>query len=356
MARLTLVAAIVAISTTAALDVHSVIVSTSVSRTTPSLDHLRACVSAVASHPALADVPLYVVADAIPTAAEAASLPSVDRDKWAPLWAAKGAAYRDEYLPRVARLLDQTHSRATLVELPAFGHLVGTVRAGLDACGAAGDDAVLFLQHDLALDASVVDARALRGCVAALRAPGARVDYVLLNRDDNAAPRANAWLSPLAPLGAAEAAAVSRAVAAPAAREAAAAAAAAAARAPALRRTRGFSDQTHLARAGWYREVVLGACGGRRTCMEHALHAAHGAAHGPALDGLCVFDPTVPDGSASSDRPPVRDLDHGSMVRRAVGARALGYACADALRFEPLPPPAGAIADDATADLSLIHI
>ena len=87
--RLAAVAALATCATALGVhSVHSVIVSTSVARTTPSLDHLRACVSAVASHPALADVPLYVVADAIPTAAEAASLPSVDRDKWAPLWAA----------------------------------------------------------------------------------------------------------------------------------------------------------------------------------------------------------------------------------------------------------------------------
>ena len=48
--------------------------------------------------------------------------------------------------------------------------------------------------------------------------------------------------------------------------------------------------------------------------------------------------------------PPVRDLDRGSMVRRAPAASALGYASASEIVFEPLLAPRGGVQPGRRAD------
>jgi hypothetical protein len=179
---------------------HSIIVSTSVAPWTPDTAVIGACLESIRACPALRQVPLYVVADAIPSEEEVMELPEVDAQKWAPQWRAKRGAYEGEYMPLLQQRLDDmatdTGGTVTLVKLPAFGHLVGTVRAGLEACGATDDDVVLLTQHDLKISDPASLSSDVPHLVEAISSRSSPVEYVLLNRDHNNAPRSTEWLCP----------------------------------------------------------------------------------------------------------------------------------------------------------------
>ena len=276
---------------------HSIIVSTSVAPWTPDVKVVARCLESLRACPTLAPVPLWVVADAIPSESEITKLPAVDAEKWAHQWREKRVAYERKYLPSLERLVQDLGKRpgcgsAKLIRLSEFGHLVGTVRAGFEACGAEKDDVILVTQHDLALADPFAFSASVPVLSSALRSRDSPVEYVLLNRDYNNAPRSRAWLSP-SPVslqfggesGAGDEAMLE------------------------LCSTGGrFADQTHFVRAGWYRKEVLGACNENdRTCMEHQLHALHGG-EGNNLDGATYL-------YGGEDEPPcLHDLVHGSMI------------------------------------------
>jgi len=311
-----------------ASSVHSIIISTSIADWTPSIAHLGACLRSIEECEALKGASILVVADCIPSAAEVAALPEVDAAKWAPLWHSKRASY-DEYLSLVEAQIEAL-GRVRLVRLEQFGHLVGTVRRGIDESGASSDDVVLIMQHDLALASPSRLSQQVKAVTATLRDPQSPVQYVLLNRDCNDAPRSVSWLRP-EPVVADETAAAASVEAIEAAR-------------PEMRyknvgmetdkgvlklcSTGGrFSDQAHFANVGWYRKAVLHACGNRRTCMEHALHAGHQCApHGHDLGSgqseenkkgsSMLAGATFLLGGPYSP-PAVHDLVHGSMVPTA---------------------------------------
>jgi len=62
--------------------------------------------------------------------------------------------------------------------------------------------------------------------------------------------------------------------------------------------------------------------------MEHVLHPRHGGQALGARESLCVLD--------WAGGPAVRDLVHGSVVRRAEAARLLGHRESGGMVFEPL--------------------
>mmetsp|Transcript_24993 Transcript_24993/g.56250 ORF Transcript_24993/g.56250 Transcript_24993/m.56250 type:complete len:410 (+) Transcript_24993:100-1329(+) len=324
--------------------VHSVIVSTSIAPWTPCVETVRVALESLIECESLAQTPIFVVADKVPDADEIASLPEVDALKWAELWASKGRAYEDEYLPQLEVWLESASAQRAapckLVKLEAFGHLVGTVRAGLDACGAGEDDVVLITQHDLALSkhgksSTILDAALLshsfgtRGrepsaLAKALADPADPVEYVLLNRDVNGSPRSIGWLAPTPTNfdGGPSSSQIK------------------------LSSTAGrFADQTHMTRVGWYREAVLARCGRARTCMEHALHAFHGGSTGHGSeDGaawLSMEGSTFLLGSPEDEFWAVQDLVHGSMVSSLKALELLGYPpSSDPTHvFEKLGPP-----------------
>eukprot|EP00613_Pedinella_sp_CCMP2098_P040863 CAMPEP_0171779716 /NCGR_PEP_ID=MMETSP0991-20121206/59174_1 /TAXON_ID=483369 /ORGANISM="non described non described, Strain CCMP2098" /LENGTH=335 /DNA_ID=CAMNT_0012386937 /DNA_START=64 /DNA_END=1072 /DNA_ORIENTATION=+ len=177
-----------------ASSVHSIIISTSIADWTPSIAHLGACLRSIEECEALKGASILVVADCIPSAAEVAALPEVDAAKWAPLWHSKRASY-DEYLSLVEAQIEAL-GRVRLVRLEQFGHLVGTVRRGIDESGASSDDVVLIMQHDLALASPSRLSQQVKAVTATLRDPQSPVQYVLLNRDCNDAPRSVSWLRP----------------------------------------------------------------------------------------------------------------------------------------------------------------
>jgi hypothetical protein len=283
---------------------HSIIVSTSVGPYESPRLQLATVQATIDSYSrAFTGVPIIVAADAVPTEQEIQSLPPVDADKWASLWREKRDAYENEYLPALQSYLSQLPSPSKLVCLDKFGHLIGTVRAGLDACGAGDDDVVLITQHDLQLafeDTTIREDTPL--IVESLSSGDSAAQYVLLNRDSNDAPRSAEWLCPQEAdddINLPFEACFTR-----------------------------FSDQTHFTRVSWYREFVLGACTeGERTCMEHQLNALHGGAgagEGSPLDGSMLMY------GGMKARPVLHDLVHGSMVR--TDSRLLdGFA-----GFEPL--------------------
>ena len=114
----------------------------------------------------------------------------------------------------------ETRIPAGLDRRPAFGHLAGSVAAGLEESGAEDDDVVLFTQHDLPL----CKAPPLSEICAALRDATSPVDYVLLSRDADGAPRFRDWF-----FGEEDAADAG----------------------PFLDLNGGFADQAHFATAGW---------------------------------------------------------------------------------------------------------
>jgi len=248
--------------------ISRVIVATSVAPWTPDLTPLRVTLESLARLDAAETV---VVADALPAPGEAETLDDLDGGKWRDAWAGQRDAY-DAYLEKAAALC-AARPRTTLDRRPSFGHLAGSVRAGLDGLA---DDAVVFVtQHDLRLCAAPPAARV----AAALRDKESPVDYVLLDRDADGsprfahwfgdAPRADGWLRDL---------------------------------------RGGFSDQAHFATAGWYRRHVLPAVGDAKTCMEHVLHAAPvGAGGAPKLSGGTY---------ALAGGPHVLDLVHGTVTDR----------------------------------------
>lgn len=248
--------------------ISRVIVATSVAPWTPDLTPLRVTLESLARLDAAETV---VVADALPAPGEAETLDDLDGGKWRDAWAGQRDAY-DAYLA-AAETLCAARPRTTLDRRPSFGHLAGSVRAGLDGLA---DDAVVFVtQHDLRLCAAPPAARV----AAALRDRESPVDYVLLDRDADGsprfahwfgdAPRADGWLRDL---------------------------------------RGGFSDQAHFATAGWYRRHVLPAVGDAKTCMEHVLHAAPvGAGGAPKLSGGTY---------ALAGGPHVLDLVHGTVTDR----------------------------------------
>ena len=223
---------------------RAVLVTTSIADWTPSLDPIRATLQSLEC---LDAAETLVVADALPSEREAAALSPLDGDKWRQLYVEKAKAY-DAYLNGLQQLCD-ARPATRLLRQATFGHLVGSVRAGFNNLKCAADDVVLITQHDLAL----------------LRAPPVRdvcellseddVDYVLLSRDADGAPRFVDWFyaSPREFEGAQR---LQRGLA------------------TAVSLDGGYADQTHFSTRRWYDEVVFPHLPEGGTCMEHVLHPA----------------------------------------------------------------------------------
>ena len=223
---------------------RAVLVTTSIADWTPSLDPIRATLQSLEC---LDATETLVVADALPSEREAEALSPLDGDKWRQLYEEKAEAY-DTYLNGLQELCD-ARPATTLLRQATFGHLVGSVRAGFNNLKCAADDVVLITQHDLAL----------------LRAPPVRdvcellgeddVDYVLLSRDADGAPRFVDWFyaSPREFDGAQR---LQRGLA------------------TAVSLDGGYADQTHFSTRRWYDESVFPHLPAGGTCMEHVLHPA----------------------------------------------------------------------------------
>ncbi|KAJ1456707.1 hypothetical protein M885DRAFT_517130 [Pelagophyceae sp. CCMP2097] len=245
-----------------------VVIATSVSVAAPCTAQIEATIQSYLRLGA----PVEVVADAIPTAADAIGLDTIDAGKWEAQWRASAAAY-EVYLDRLEALTFD--GRVTVRRAPAFGHLVGSVRLGLD--GMDGDDVVLVTQHDLVLGPAL-DEGAVAAICASIVDAAHPARYVLLERDANSSPRSRRWF------GACDATVPAAALV--------------------LRDLcGGFSDQAHFANVAWYRDEVLGRCGARKTCMEHVVHPMPGelAPLGGSTFALC-------------GGPYIYDLVHGAAV------------------------------------------
>ena len=239
---------------------RAVLVTTSIADWTPSLDPIRATLQSLEC---LDAAETLVVADALPSEREAEALSPLDGDKWRQLYEEKAEAY-DTYLDDLQRLCD-ARPATTLLRQATFGHLVGSVRAGFDNLKCDADDVVLITQHDLALQR----APPVRDVCELLRQKD--VDYVLLSRDADGAPRFVDWFyaSPREFDGAQR---LQRGLAAAVSLEG------------------GYADQTHFSTRRWYDEQVFPLIPAGGTCMEHVLHPAPVAVWKSTIHG--AFDAT----------------------------------------------------------------
>ena len=240
---------------------RAVLVTTSIADWTPSLDPIRATLQSLEC---LDAAETLVVADALPSEREAEALSPLDGDKWRQLYEEKAEAY-DTYLHDLQELCD-ARPATTLLRQATFGHLVGSVRAGFNTLKCDADDVVLITQHDLALSRAppVEDVCELLG--------EDDVDYVLLSRDADGAPRFVDWFyaSPREFDGAQR---VQRGLAAAVSLEG------------------GYADQTHFSTRRWYDEQVFPLLPEGGTCMEHVLHPAPVAVWKSTIHG--VFTPST---------------------------------------------------------------
>jgi hypothetical protein len=223
---------------------RAVLVTTSIADWTPSLDPIRATLQSLEC---LDAAETLVVADALPSEREAAALSPLDGDKWRQLYEEKAEAY-DTYLNDLQELCD-ARSATSLIRQATFGHLVGSVRAGFNNLKCAADDVVLITQHDLAL----LRAPPVADVCELLRKDD--VDYVLLSRDADGAPRFVDWFYP-SPQGFDKARRISEGLA------------------TAVSLDGGYADQTHFSTRRWYDEHVFPLLPEGGTCMEHVLHPA----------------------------------------------------------------------------------
>lgn len=236
----------------------TVVVSTSVSRFTPSTDTPLAALESLQANVALRWCRKLLVFDKVPSQEEIARLQQsaeafnevVRGGKWLSTWSAKRDDY-EEYCATLRAMKEANHPalfNVELVFLPHFGHLFGTVREGLRR---TETPFVFITQHDLRLSGKFVAAD-VQGILEALHGGEAR--YVNLNRDVNSSARTTGYFRLLPshsrrdqtrqPLGLN------------------------------LTAVAGFSDQAHFAGAAWYRQEVVEAIPPAQslTCMEHLLH------------------------------------------------------------------------------------
>ena len=221
---------------------RAVLVTTSIADWTPSLDPIRATLRSLEC---LDAAETLVIADALPSPQEAETLSPLDGDKWRALYVEKDQAY-ETYLCDLQKLCD-ARPATRLLRQETFGHLVGSVRAGFESLALDADDVVLVTQHDLALQR----APPVQDVCDLLRGDG--VDYVLLSRDADAAPRFVSWFYP-DEAAFSNAKRLSRGLATLVDLEG------------------GYADQTHFATKRWYDETVFPRLPPKGTCMEHVLH------------------------------------------------------------------------------------
>ncbi len=240
---------------------RAVLVTTSIADWTPSLDPIRATLQSLEC---LDAAETLVVADALPSEREAEALSPLDGDKWRQLYEEKADAY-DTYLNDLQQLCD-ARPATRLLRQATFGHLVGSVRAGFASLECDADDVVLITQHDLAL----LRAPPVEDVCELLREDD-DVDYVLLSRDADGAPRFVDWFyaSPREFDGAQR---LQRGLAAAVSLEG------------------GYADQTHFSTKRWYDEQVFPLLPEGGTCMEHVLHPAPVAVWKSKVHG--AFDAT----------------------------------------------------------------